>query len=87
MLKDVIVVGGNVAGLRCAEILARSNVDVTVFEKEKRGYSKLCGGGYTKGAMREMQVPPERGYLTHLDPPEYVHLRSLENHIESSYIA
>lgn len=54
---NVVIVGGNVAGLRCAEMLSKENISVEVFEKGEKGLYKICAAGYTADAMKELQIP------------------------------
>ena len=54
---NVVIVGGNVAGLRCAELLSKNKVQVEVFEKGKKGLYKICAAGYTHDAMKELPLP------------------------------
>lgn len=42
---DVIIAGGGPAGSTCAELLAKSDVDVILFEKGERDRYKACAGG------------------------------------------
>ena len=42
--KKVAVVGGGPAGLSCAHVLAREGVDVTVYEREKKGGGLMTFG-------------------------------------------
>jgi len=42
---DVIIAGGGPAGATCAEILAKNNVDVILFEKGNKDRYKACAGG------------------------------------------
>ncbi len=50
--KKVAVVGGGPAGLSCAHVLAREGVDVTVYEREKKGGGLMTFGvaGYKVNA-------------------------------------
>ena len=54
---NVVIVGGNIAGLRCAELLSNENINVEVFEKGTKGLYKICAAGYTKEAMNELLLP------------------------------
>lgn len=51
--KKVAVIGGGPAGLSCAHVLAREGVQVTVFEKEKKG------GGLMTYGIAAYKVTPE----------------------------
>src|ERR1051326_1101327 len=51
--KEVAVVGAGPAGLSCAHVLAREGVDVTVYEKEKKG------GGLMTYGIAAYKVTPQ----------------------------
>ncbi len=44
---DVVIVGGGFGGLKCAHILAKSNMKVLLIEKKKKFGHKVCAGGIT----------------------------------------
>jgi geranylgeranyl reductase len=44
---DVIIVGAGPAGLRCAEVLGGSRLEVLVTEKKSVIGPKVCAGGLT----------------------------------------
>jgi geranylgeranyl reductase family protein len=50
-MKTIAVIGGGPAGAMAAEKLARSGIQVIVFE-EKLGWEKPCGGGVSVKALR-----------------------------------
>jgi flavin-dependent dehydrogenase len=54
---DVIIVGGGPAGLKCAEILGKSDKNVLLLEKDAVFGNKLCAGGLTRKAMSLLEVP------------------------------
>lgn len=51
--KKVAIIGAGPAGLSCAHVLAREGVDVTIYEKEKRG------GGLMTYGIAAYKVTPE----------------------------
>ena len=55
----VAIIGGNVSGLRCAELLASKGVNVEVFELHKKGFFKACAAGYTPKGMQEFPLAEE----------------------------
>ena len=54
---DVIIVGGGPAGLRCAEILCASDLNVLLLEKEKTFGDKVCAGGLTRKDLDIVHIP------------------------------
>jgi geranylgeranyl reductase len=54
---DVIIVGGGPAGLKCAEILGKSDNRVLLLEKNAVFGDKLCAGGLTRKDMAMLEVP------------------------------
>lgn len=54
---DVIIVGGGPAGLRCAEILSKSELSVLLLEKEAGFGDKVCAGGLTRKDLSVMCIP------------------------------
>jgi geranylgeranyl reductase family protein len=54
---DVIIVGAGPAGLRCAEILGRSELSVLLLEKQSIVGRKICAGGITRKGFQLMQFP------------------------------
>jgi len=58
-LYDVIIVGGGPAGLKCAEVLSKSNLRVLLLEKGEVFGDKLCAGGITLKDMGVLPVPEE----------------------------
>ncbi len=52
---DVIIVGGGPAGLKCADELARTDLNVLLLDKSSVLGDKLCAGGLT---MKDMKVLP-----------------------------
>ncbi len=56
---DVIIVGAGPAGLRCAEILGRSDKSILVVEKKPEIGPKICAGGITRKSMQIMDIPDE----------------------------
>ena len=55
----MIIVGGGPAGLRCAEILSRTEKRVLLLEKTGGFGDKLCAGGLTLKDMEVMLLPDE----------------------------
>ncbi len=53
MKRKIAIVGAGPAGLSCAHVLAREGMDVTIFEKEKRG------GGLMTYGIAAYKVTPE----------------------------
>lgn len=56
---DVIIVGAGPAGLRCAEMLQNTKLQVLVLEKKKEIGAKICAGGITRKFFRIYNPPPE----------------------------
>lgn len=54
---DVIIVGGGPAGLKCAEVLGKTDLRVLLLEKEELFGDKLCAGGITLKDMSVLPVP------------------------------
>jgi flavin-dependent dehydrogenase len=54
---DVIIVGAGPAGLRCAEILATSELSVLLLEKNEKMGQKVCAGGITRKDLAIIDVP------------------------------
>lgn len=55
---DVIIIGAGPAGLRCAELLAPSELKVLVIEKKQQIGSKVCAGGITRKFFDIYDFPP-----------------------------
>ena len=55
---DVIIVGAGPAGLRCAEILSKSEYSVLLLDKKEEIGSKICAGGITIKDTTLMEIPP-----------------------------
>jgi geranylgeranyl reductase len=53
---DVLIIGAGPAGLKCAEILGDSDLNVLVLEKRKKIGDKVCAGGVT-GLVPEEMLP------------------------------
>ncbi|PWT82408.1 MAG: hypothetical protein C5B44_02170 [Acidobacteria bacterium] len=49
---DVLIIGAGPAGSFAAELLARSNVKVALFDGRPEGEPKACGGGVTSKALK-----------------------------------
>src|SRR5215813_9452509 len=49
---DVLIIGAGPAGSFAAELLARSNVKVALFDGRPEGEPKACGGGVTAKALK-----------------------------------
>jgi len=58
-IYDVIIVGGGPAGLKCAEILGKTDLRVLLLEKGEVFGDKLCAGGITLKDMSVLTVPDE----------------------------
>jgi geranylgeranyl reductase len=56
---EVIIIGAGPAGLRCAEILASTNLSVLLLEKNPVVGNKVCAGGITRKGFQMMQIPDE----------------------------
>ncbi|MBN1132489.1 MAG: NAD(P)/FAD-dependent oxidoreductase [Bacteroidales bacterium] len=56
---DVIIVGGGPAGLKCAETLSFSGLEVLLVEKNQKLGKKVCAGGLTRRSITALPVPPE----------------------------
>lgn len=57
MKFDAAVVGGGPGGLHCARILAESNANVLLLERNLSVGKKVCAGGITRGGL--LRVLPE----------------------------
>lgn len=56
---DVIIVGAGPGGLRCAEILSKSDKKVLLLEKNAKIGPKVCAGGLTRKSFNLLKLPPE----------------------------
>jgi geranylgeranyl reductase len=56
---DVIIVGAGPAGLRCAEVLATSDLSVLLLEKNAKMGQKVCAGGITRKDMAIIDIPDD----------------------------
>jgi len=56
---DVIIVGAGPSGLKCAEILSKSDKSVLVLEKNERFGDKVCGGGLTRKDLELLDIPDD----------------------------
>ena len=88
---DVLVVGAGPAGSFAAELLARQNVSVALFDGRPEGEPKACGGGVTGKALKawphllkavgrtvtelEMYAPSGRCLQLKLDEPFAIYSR------------
>lgn len=54
---DVIIVGAGPAGLRCAEVLASSDLSVLLLEKNDKMGQKVCAGGITRKDLAILDLP------------------------------
>ncbi len=54
---DVIIVGAGPAGLRCAEILGKSEKKVLLLEKKPETGPKVCAGSITRKSLEIMEIP------------------------------
>jgi len=56
---DVIIVGAGPAGLRCAQVLSKSDLSVLLLEKNPVFGDKVCAGGLTRKSMEILGFPDE----------------------------
>ena len=54
---DIIIVGAGPAGLRCAEILSKSDKSVLLLEKNAKMGQKVCAGGITNKDLEILDLP------------------------------
>jgi len=54
---DVVIVGAGPAGLRAAEVLKNSDLNVLLIEKKDVIGQKICAGGFTRNSLEIMDVP------------------------------
>ena len=54
---DVVIVGAGPAGLRCAEVLGKTDKNILILEKNSVIGPKVCAGGLTRKAMELMDIP------------------------------
>lgn len=54
---DVIIVGAGPAGLKCAQMLSNSALDILVLEKDEVPGNKVCAGGITRPGISLLQLP------------------------------
>lgn len=54
---DVIIVGAGPAGLRCAEVLSKSDLNVLLLEKNDKMGIKVCAGGITNKDLAILDLP------------------------------
>lgn len=54
---NVVIVGAGPAGLRCAEILSKTDLSVLILEKNPVIGEKICGGGITRKGYQLMNFP------------------------------
>jgi menaquinone-9 beta-reductase len=60
-LKDVVIIGGGIAGLTNAILLARAGIDVTLVEKKQYPFHKVCGeyvSNETLPFLRSLDINP-----------------------------
>lgn len=58
-IYDVIIVGAGPAGLRCAELLGPSGLEVLLIDKDQNPGDKVCAGGLTRKGMSILNLPDE----------------------------
>lgn len=56
---DVVIVGAGPGGLRCAEILAKTDKKVLLLEKNSEIGPKVCAGGLTRKCFNLLKLPPD----------------------------
>ena len=56
---DVIIVGAGPAGLKCAEVLCKSDKKVLLIDKEEHPGDKLCAGGLTLKGIGILPLPDQ----------------------------
>lgn len=56
-IYDVVIVGGGPAGLRCAELLGKTDKSVLLLEKDAIIGNKVCAGGITRKDMAMLDLP------------------------------
>ncbi len=54
---DVIIVGAGPAGLRCAQLLSKTDLKVLILEKNDVFGDKVCAGALTPNCMRILKFP------------------------------
>ncbi|MBW6441150.1 NAD(P)/FAD-dependent oxidoreductase [Patescibacteria group bacterium] len=54
---DVVIIGAGPAGLRCAEMLEKSDKTVLLLEKNKVVGPKVCGGGLPNKDLESFDIP------------------------------
>lgn len=75
---DIAIVGAGPAGLRCAEILSKSNLSVILLEKNQIVGDKICAGGITRKGFQLMNIPDE--IIEHKVVEVALHSKNFENH-------
>jgi geranylgeranyl reductase len=56
---DVVIVGAGPAGLRCADILSKTDLKVLLLEKDSIFGDKVCAGGLTRKSMEILHFPDD----------------------------
>jgi len=56
---DVIIVGAGPSGLKCAEVLSKSDLSILILEKDTVFGDKVCGGGITRKDRAILDIPDE----------------------------
>lgn len=56
---NVVIVGAGPSGLRCAEILTKTNLSVLLLEKNDKFGEKICAGGITRKGYDMLQFPDD----------------------------
>ncbi len=54
---DVIIVGAGPAGLKCAQTLSTSGLDILLLEKDESPGNKVCAGGITRQGVPLLELP------------------------------
>ena len=56
MRRDVVVIGGSLAGAACARELVRLGLDAIALERDRFPRRKVCGGFLSPGAVESLKT-------------------------------